>query len=112
MIFRTYRYGPDYPGLSGQDLTPGNLIELNSSFTNCDIFQAPVGVDGSQAESNMAIYPNPATDGITISSSEPYERLEVFDATGRRMIDMKPRKLSETISIANWPTGVYSAVLS
>lgn len=25
-IFRAYRYGPDYPGLSGKELTPGNLI--------------------------------------------------------------------------------------
>jgi len=26
--FRAYRYGPDYPGLDGKDLTPGGTIEL------------------------------------------------------------------------------------
>lgn len=28
MVFRAYRYAPDYPGLQGQDLTPGDVIEL------------------------------------------------------------------------------------
>jgi hypothetical protein len=26
-LFRAYRYGRDYPGLAGKDLTPGNTIE-------------------------------------------------------------------------------------
>ena len=28
-VFRTYRYGPDYPGFIGKDLTPGDPIELD-----------------------------------------------------------------------------------
>jgi hypothetical protein len=27
-VFRAYRYAPDYPGLAGEDLTPGDYIEL------------------------------------------------------------------------------------
>jgi hypothetical protein len=27
MMFRAYRYGPDYPGLAGRKLTPGLTIE-------------------------------------------------------------------------------------
>ncbi|MCH7667043.1 MAG: HU family DNA-binding protein, partial [Acidobacteria bacterium] len=27
-VFRANRYAPDYPGLAGQDLTPGGAIEL------------------------------------------------------------------------------------
>lgn len=27
-VFRSYRYGPDYPGFVGKDLTPGDRIEL------------------------------------------------------------------------------------
>jgi len=26
-VFRVYRYGPDYPGLAGRDLTPGKTVE-------------------------------------------------------------------------------------
>lgn len=31
IVFRAYRYGPDYPGLQGRDLTPGDPIELVKS---------------------------------------------------------------------------------
>ena len=27
-LFRVYRYAPDYPGLQGLDLTPGDPVEL------------------------------------------------------------------------------------
>jgi hypothetical protein len=30
-IFRGYRYAPDYPGLAGRDLTPGDVIEITDS---------------------------------------------------------------------------------
>ena len=26
-LFRSYRYGPEYAGLAGKDLTPGKLLE-------------------------------------------------------------------------------------
>jgi hypothetical protein len=26
-VFRAYRYGPDFPGLAGKDLTPGKTVE-------------------------------------------------------------------------------------
>ena len=31
LVFRAYRYAPDFPGLAGQDLTPGGAIELADS---------------------------------------------------------------------------------
>ena len=32
-VYRAYRYAPDYPGLQGLDLTPGEPIELYSTFS-------------------------------------------------------------------------------
>ena len=32
-VYRAYRYAPDYPGLQGLDLTPGEPIELDSTFS-------------------------------------------------------------------------------
>ena len=40
-VYRAYRYAPDYPGLQGLDLTPGEPIELYSTFSPA--------VDGSAA---------------------------------------------------------------
>jgi formylglycine-generating enzyme required for sulfatase activity len=39
-VFRTYRYAPDYPGLAGRDLTPGDPIEL------CFALIYPGNIDG------------------------------------------------------------------
>lgn len=35
-VFRAYRYAPDYPGLAGQDLTPGLPIELGTLDSDKD----------------------------------------------------------------------------
>ena len=35
-VYRAYRYAPDYPGLQGLDLTPGEPIELYSTFSPAD----------------------------------------------------------------------------
>ncbi len=32
-VYRAYRYAPDYPGLQGLELTPGEPIELDSTFS-------------------------------------------------------------------------------
>ena len=34
-VYRAYRYAPDYPGLQGMDLTPGEPIELDSTYSDC-----------------------------------------------------------------------------
>ena len=33
-VYRAYRYAPDYPGLQGMDLTPGEPIELDSTYSD------------------------------------------------------------------------------
>ena len=35
-VYRAYRYAPDYPGLQGLDLTPGEPIELYPTFSPAD----------------------------------------------------------------------------
>lgn len=36
--FRAYRFGSDFPGFEGKDLSPGGTIELGNSPVNCEIF--------------------------------------------------------------------------
>ncbi len=36
LVYRAYRYAPDYPGLQGLDLTPGEPIELRGEFPDFD----------------------------------------------------------------------------
>ncbi len=45
LIFRAYRYGPDYPGLSARDLTPQGTIELDrgAAFRVVDVTRTERG---------------------------------------------------------------------
>ena len=43
--FRAYKYPPDYPGFEGQDMAPGELIEL-TSLDICNLIDTTVDNDG------------------------------------------------------------------
>lgn len=62
-VFRAYRYGPDYPGFEGIDLTPGESLDLD--VEDCALF---AGVE--EAAASIVSYPNP-TDG----------RIQILDAS-------------------------------
>ena len=62
-VFRAYRYGPDYPGFEGIDLTPGESLDLD--VEDCALF---AGVE--EAAASLVSYPNP-TDG----------RIQILDAS-------------------------------
>lgn len=112
MIFRAYRYGPDYAGLNGHDLTPGNTVELNSTVTGCNIYGTSVGIDAKQAESIVTVYPNPATDRVTIFSNGHFNRLRIYDSLGKEILNSRFRKPSSTISTIDLPSGIYSVTLN
>jgi hypothetical protein len=54
LVFRARRYGPDYPGLAGRDLTPEAAVELY-----------PVTISGT----NHSPVPPTANDSVAVTSS-------------------------------------------
>lgn len=78
--FRCYRYGADYPGFAGKDLTPGDPIEVDPLPVNCDTLLAGMT---QPLEEMLSIYPNPARDWLNIESHRSIEKLELRDLTGR-----------------------------
>jgi hypothetical protein len=55
------------------------------------------------------IYPNPATDKITVKISEAVKEtnLEIFDLEGQKLITVQITEPKSTIDISNLPNGVY-----
>ena len=53
--FRAYRYGLDYPGFAGLDLTPGELLENDNNPPNCQLVNTdePINIEPELVE---AIY--------------------------------------------------------
>jgi hypothetical protein len=54
----------------------------------------------------VSVYPNPATDYITVSGAEG-KQAEMFDLTGRRVMEFTVNGASCTVSVAALPAGIY-----
>lgn len=63
------------------------------------------GIDDVDEEL-VNVYPNPATDYITISGAEG-KQAEMFDLTGRRVMEFTVSGASCTVSVAALPAGIY-----
>jgi poly(3-hydroxybutyrate) depolymerase len=62
-------------------------------------------------ELEIQVYPNPATDVVTIRFSEDLKNrslsLVVTDVMGRKMLSESNVNASSTIDVSQWPSGVY-----
>jgi hypothetical protein len=74
-------------------------IDAGASFsTNCG-----VGIDEETNNISFSIYPNPASDQITIDSEEMIEGITIFNMFG----ELVQRVTSATFSVENLSNGVY-----
>jgi Secretion system C-terminal sorting domain len=53
------------------------------------------------------IYPNPATDYITIKTENIVKKLELYTINGRLLTTEMPNKLDPAFSLVNRPSGIY-----
>ncbi len=84
-VFRAYRYGPDYPGFQGRDMTPGEPLEGPSEFT-CELYTtqdtSSSWVIEPQRGQSLAAFPNPT--GGQLSVSFPSQgHWQITDLNGR-----------------------------
>lgn len=86
-VFRAYRYGADYPGLVGRDLTPGLTIEETGGGVAVE--EPP---DVPSAVSITALYPNPFSREVTIVyETDPLRtpHLIIADILGRTIFGQR-----------------------
>ncbi len=106
-VFRSHRYGPDFPGFDGRDLTPGPPIE---------IYETGVGdVVASARFTLRPNYPNPFRPTTTIRFSLRSPRLvtlDVYNVAGRHIATLVNEPLEEGEHLVPWDanglaSGVY-----
>ena len=56
---------------------------------------------------NIAIYPNPATTQITISSSSTFQQFDIIALTGQTMLKGKLIENTTDIDVSTLPEGIY-----
>ncbi len=68
------------------------------------------GILSNQKQLNFSVFPNPATDRITIESSEPlvYEiHFELFDVKGKMLEKSKITQQSSSLDLSQFAVGIY-----
>lgn len=100
-IFKIHRYAPDYAGLAGRDLTPGDPIERNP-WTS--------GVRGNSAQpSNLPSFTLlPGGAGVVgFSRSVAAGTLKIVDTRGRQVLGRSFSGSEARFEIGRIPAGIY-----
>ncbi|MEP6749471.1 MAG: S8 family serine peptidase [Bacteroidota bacterium] len=56
---------------------------------------------------NFLLWPNPATDAVTVQNSQAIIRLQCYNGNGQLMYDVKPAANQYTIPLQQWAAGIY-----
>ena len=62
---------------------------------------------GDNTTSIFVTYPNPVTDILTVSSQQNIERIIVFDATGKEVLNTAMQTPDAKIYMQHYPSGTY-----
>ncbi|MFM8771607.1 MAG: T9SS type A sorting domain-containing protein [Candidatus Kapaibacterium sp.] len=102
--------------VSISDITVGTRVSVMSSNYNrrgqpvassVMVMMSPTSVDDESNSSSLVISPNPASDFVTISNTQPGEMITLFDQRGNRVL----RTDAPTFNVAALAPGIYSVVV-
>jgi hypothetical protein len=105
-LFNPKRYSSDFPGFTGKNLTPGIKIELNP-LNDCQIFMNDLSVQNPVLP-ELAIFPNPGREFISIESSLPISAISITDISGQTLYSFYPNGLQKiALNDIQLTPGVY-----
>lgn len=80
-------------------------IPINAAF-NLFIYDSSMATDEMTA-SEFKIYPNPVKDILNISNEKTIEKVEIFDLTGKNLIQKEMNSDKAEINMSSLPAGIY-----
>ena len=105
LTFRLKRYGMDFPGFNGRDLTTKGYIETNPDTSYCE--QLTTSVFNIEQKS-LSIFPNPVGDYLFLKDGlERNTRLFIFDSLGNLIENVELSRIENGISVNHLTPGVY-----
>lgn len=93
--------------------TPTRAHEATTSEAN--VFMSLIGIgtllnteDFTEVDLDLALYPNPVSDQLTISSgSEVIQKLSIIDMLGRTIQTIKVNSFNQNVNVSTLPSGMY-----
>lgn len=92
----------DSKPLKGRNFYRLKQTDYNGTYTYSEVRM--VSIDKTTA---VAIYPNPATDRISLSGLEGNEQILIYDASGRVRLQLKAESAILPVSLNNLEQGMY-----
>jgi Arylsulfotransferase (ASST)/Secretion system C-terminal sorting domain len=102
--FRSYRFGPDFPGFAGRDLTPGDRIELDPDPLPQSCLGT--GAESASLQEPNHIFPNPCQDRLTVKATKGGS-WAIYDALGRVQSAGRSKQPETTIDVSGLVPGIY-----
>lgn len=65
-------------------------------------------IESVQVENFTYVFPNPASDKVTIQSSFKIHNMEIFNEQAQKVFESKPNGYNTTINISQYPKGIYT----
>jgi hypothetical protein len=85
-----------------------NDIQLSNDFTCDPVKLVPVGlIENSEWNSDLQIFPNPSSSGITVQAMTVLTTIEIFDLTGKMIKNLVVNKNEFYLENKTLPAGLY-----
>lgn len=91
----------------GETFTASTVYNKEGNMTLYAMWHSLATGEIDNVWTNLKLYPNPATDVVTISGLEGGEQIAFFDVSGRRWIYTNAINDREDISVKDLPKGTY-----
>lgn len=107
-VFKCIRYAENYSGFTGLTLSSGNPVELNPYTNTCMLYTSSRELNLKKDLVSFEIYPNPATDKLTLKLFEEIDfTVEISDMTGRLYKEIHSGTSNLQIQLDDLPAGMY-----
>jgi hypothetical protein len=107
-VFRCTQYASSYSAFTGDSLIPMGHIEKNAILTACDSGTISTGIPTVNDGANILLYPNPATDKITVVLDQSNNAVyRIMDLCGREVESGYGNNNKFEISLAAQVNGIY-----
>ena len=90
-----------------QNVSGGNQAYAYYYIDDISLTQCNVGVEEMENEEHVRLYPNPATNELTIESKMQNAEIEIRDVLGQMVYNTKAIAASSTIDVSMLSKGVY-----
>lgn len=87
-----------------------NFVNIPLNISGCDITidpSLPASIHNNDQEMHVAIFPNPTTQFVNISTSSVAEKIEITDALGRIIISSTVQTQETMMDVSGFAKGVY-----